>query len=79
MFLHAHDQESLPQYYTELVTGKDIMNILDISPGKKVGDIKNALHEEQVLGRITTKNEAEAFVRNFFSESSSSESSKIST
>ena len=49
----------------KLLDGNEIMKILDISPSPKLGKILNDLHEEQLNGNITTKEQAIEFVKNF--------------
>ncbi|NPA51943.1 MAG: CCA tRNA nucleotidyltransferase [Aquificae bacterium] len=45
-----------------LLDGKEIMEILNIKPSKKVGEIKQLLLKEQIAGRIKTKKEAVEFI-----------------
>ena len=47
-----------------LLSGKEIMQILDIQPSKKVGEIKNKLLKAQIEGLIKTKQQAIFFVSN---------------
>lgn len=49
----------------KLLDGNEIMKILNIKPSKELGNILNALHEEQLNGNINSKQEAEYFVKNF--------------
>ena len=49
-----------------LLDGNDVMKILNIKPSKQLGQIMNALHEAQLSGDITTKEQAEAFVKSFY-------------
>jgi tRNA nucleotidyltransferase/poly(A) polymerase len=46
-----------------LLTGNDVMQILSIKPSPKLGEIMNALHEAQLSGDITTKEQAVEFVK----------------
>lgn len=46
------------------------MSMLDIQPSPLLGDIVNALLEAQLNGDITSKSEAEKFVKDFYYESS---------
>lgn len=48
----------------KLLDGNEIMEILHIKPSKKLGEILEALHEEQLNGNINTKQEAENFIIN---------------
>lgn len=57
-FLDAHPRPQKP-----LLSGQDIMDILGLPPGEEVGRILQALHDEQVTGRIGQKAEAREFVK----------------
>lgn len=46
----------------KLLSGNDIMQILNIKPSKNLGEIISALHEAQMSGDVTTKEEAAEFV-----------------
>jgi poly(A) polymerase len=46
-----------------LLSGKEIMEILNIPPSKKIGEIKNKLLEYQLEGKIKTKEEAIKFIK----------------
>ncbi len=50
--------KKIPYIPKPLLTGKEIMEILKIKPGKKVGDLLEELHERQLSGLIENKNEA---------------------
>ena len=41
------------------------MEILNIQPSPKLGEILNALHDAQINGDVTTKEEALNFIRQF--------------
>src|SRR5574344_54141 len=47
----------------KLLDGIEIMQILNIKPSKKLGEIINKLNEAQISGDITTKEEAISFVK----------------
>ena len=47
----------------KLLDGNDIMQILNIKPSPKLGEILNALHESQLNGDITTKEDAIEFIK----------------
>lgn len=51
-----------------LLDGNDVMKMLNIKPSKQLGEIMNALHEAQMSGDITTKEQAEAFIVNLFNQ-----------
>lgn len=46
-----------------LLDGNEIMQILNLKPSKKLGKILNALHEKQLNGEISDKNQAISFVK----------------
>ena len=48
-----------------LLDGNEVMQILNIKPSKKLGAIMNSLHEAQLSGDITTKEQAVDFIRQF--------------
>ena len=47
----------------KLLDGHDIMEILNIKPSPKLGEILNSLHEAQLNGEINTKEEAIDFIK----------------
>jgi poly(A) polymerase len=47
-----------------LLTGGEVMSILRIPPGKKVGETLALLREEQLHGRLATPDDAAAFLKN---------------
>lgn len=49
----------------KLLDGNEIMKILGISQSPKLGEIITKLKEAQMNGDITTKEEAELFIKNF--------------
>jgi poly(A) polymerase len=49
-----------------LLNGDEAMELLGLEPGPKVGEVMHFLLEEQIEGRITTREEAEAAVRQKF-------------
>lgn len=46
-----------------LLTGNEIMTILNIKPSKEVGEIKEKLIYNQICGNIKTKEEAINFIK----------------
>ena len=48
----------------KLLDGNEIMELLNIAPSQKLGKILNELHEAQLNGDITTKQQAVEFVKN---------------
>ena len=47
----------------KLIDGKEIMEILNLKPSPKLGEIVNALKEAQISGDVNTKEEAVEFVK----------------
>ena len=47
-----------------LLDGTEVMKLLNIKPSKKLGEIMNALHEAQLSGDVTTKEQAIEFINN---------------
>lgn len=56
-FLDSH-----PRPPKDLLSGDEVMDILGIEPGEKVGEYLNELHQAQIVGNITQKKEAIAFL-----------------
>lgn len=52
--------EPLPK----LLDGKEVMKILNIKPSPKLGEVIEALHEAQISGDVTTREQAIVFVNN---------------
>lgn len=46
-----------------LLDGNEVMQILNIKPSRQLGEIMNKLHEAQLSGDITTKEEAVLFIK----------------
>jgi len=57
-FLDEH-----PRPPKQLLTGEDIMEILGLAPGEKIGQVIQALHEAQIRGEVTKKSEAREFIK----------------
>jgi poly(A) polymerase len=57
-FLDAH-----PLPAKQLLSGEEIMKILGLAPGEKVGEVIAALHDAQVRGEVTKKSEAREFIK----------------
>lgn len=49
----------------KLLSGNDVMNILNINPSPKLGEIMDSLHEAQFSGDISTKEQAIEFIKSF--------------
>lgn len=56
-FLDSHPRPEKP-----LLSGEEVMEILGVSPGEKVGEVLRMLHDAQVRGEVRTKKEAREFV-----------------
>ena len=48
----------------KLLSGNDVIQILNIKPSKRLGEIMDALHEAQISGDVITKEHAIEFVKN---------------
>ena len=46
-----------------LVDGNDLMRELSLKPGKKIGDLLEAVREAQAVGEVSTKEQALALAR----------------
>ena len=51
-----------PRPHRPLLTGDEVMGILGLPPGERVGEILKLLHDAQVRKEVTGKKEAKAFV-----------------
>ncbi len=47
----------------KLLTGDEVMTLLNIKPSRKLGEIMNALHEAQISGDVTSREHAVDFVK----------------
>ena len=47
----------------KLVDGHDLLNIFDLSPGPKVGELLEAVREAQASGELASREEALAYIR----------------
>ena len=59
-YLDAHPAPPKP-----LLSGEDVMKLLELPPGEEIGRILKELHDVQVEGKITTKKEAKGWVEKF--------------
>lgn len=59
-FLDTH-----PRPVKLLLDGKAVMQMTGLKPGARIGEILEELHDAQVRGEVSTKKDAEAFVRKF--------------
>ena len=61
-YLSVRDSlEPLPK----LLSGNDIIRVLNIKPSPLLGEIIDALHEAQIAGEVTDTQAAEVFVKNY--------------
>lgn len=61
-YLESRDTlEPLPK----LLSGNDVMEILNIRPSRQLGEIMEALHEAQISGDVITREHAVEFVKKF--------------
>ena len=58
------EKKDTMQPLPKLLDGNEVMKLLNIKASPKLGEILNALHEEQLNGNINTKEEARDFVKN---------------
>jgi len=61
--LYHHEIAKLKLMPKQLIDGKEIMKILKIKPGQKVGQVLKLIREEQLNGDISTKKEAKKFIK----------------
>jgi len=61
--LYRKDLEEMPEPPARLLTGEEVMDILEIEPCEKVGEILDLLNLEQLEKKIITKEEAVEFVK----------------
>lgn len=54
--------DARPRPPKQLLTGAEVMDILGIAPGERVGEVLQKLHDAQAKKEISTKAEARAFV-----------------
>lgn len=52
-----------------LLDGHEIAEVAGCAPGRWIGEVKDALLEQQVLGRVQTREQAVAFVQQMASHS----------
>ncbi|MCC7162891.1 MAG: HD domain-containing protein [Anaerolineae bacterium] len=61
-YYHARDKVVLPP---ALVTGADVLEILQLDPGPRVGAALEAVREAQAMGEIVSREEAIEFLKKF--------------
>jgi len=65
-FVYIEEQARTPRF----LTGADVMELLQLAPGPKVGELLEALDEAQTLKIINSRKEAERFAQEYFSKQS---------
>lgn len=61
-YYHAREKVVLPP---ALVTGEDVLDVLHVAPGPRVGQALEAVREAQAAGEITSRDEAIEFLKKF--------------
>ncbi len=62
-FHKAHEQQFLPRFHPELLSGYEIQKILGIPPSSLIGELKSELRHLQMNGEILEKKSAENWVK----------------
>ena len=62
-FYEAHRDENVPSAVPEFFTGEEIMEIMGIEPGARVGEIKSSLREMQLDGVFESKSIAADYLK----------------
>ena len=65
LFEMLQEERNRPPEPKELISGKILMEELELKPGKAIGRIKDAIREAQLEGKIKTPEEALEFARAF--------------
>ncbi len=63
--LIKHNLKAKKRYFQlpkTLLDGNEIMQVTGFSPGRRVGQVKERLREEELVGRVKTKKEAREFI-----------------
>ena len=61
---YNHFLDRNPRPEKALISGEEVMEILGIQPGAKVGEILKSLHDAQIAKKVNTKKEARQFSEN---------------
>lgn len=64
--LHRHEIAKLKLMPKQLLSGEEIMKILGIEEGEKIGKIIKDLREKQLDGKLKTKKEAKKYIKDTF-------------
>jgi putative nucleotidyltransferase with HDIG domain len=65
--LYNETLEKIPEDLAPLLSGTEIMELLDLKPGKKIGEITTLLREKQLAHEINNKKQATEWARDKFS------------
>ena len=61
--LAQHFEPESPVIPPKLVDGHDLIDIFGMSPGPKIGQILEAVHEAQAAGELSTREETLSYIR----------------
>lgn len=61
--LYKHEIAKLKLMPKQIMTGEDIMKILKLKPGKKIGEIIKEIRDLQLEGRLKTKKDAKKYLQ----------------
>ncbi len=62
----SRNKKELPK---SLITGNDIIKEFNLSPGPRIGELKNLVREEQLNGRLNNKKQAFEFLKSVYDKS----------
>lgn len=65
--LYRHEIAELKLMPKQLIRGEDIMKILNLKPGKKVGKILQEVREKQLAGELKTSKQAKEYLKKNYS------------
>ncbi len=61
--MYHESMEKMPAIPRPVISGEEIMRVLNIKPGKRVGRILEEIHDKQLAGEIKNKNQALAWIK----------------
>ncbi|MFC1615527.1 CCA tRNA nucleotidyltransferase [Patescibacteria group bacterium] len=61
--MYRHEIAKLKLMPKQIISGKDVMKLLDIEPGEKVGKILKDIREQQLEGTIKNKKQAKKYIK----------------
>jgi poly(A) polymerase len=65
--LEKHLNEVVLTAPPKIFDGNDIMDVFRLQPGPEIGELLEELHEAQATGEVTTREQAEAYIRKLIS------------